>query len=152
MTKFEPNLSPYNQLRKSSLPQRWPPHKFKASQIFPQSKTSMHSRKTIHQTVTFPQSQAKHPKVHLLKLKMSVPRTTSNKDCDVECGHCEGKHGSFRKSHCPVYGKIWSRCGKQNHFVSKCKSYGKKSHPGANVREFEIEMLCVYTSSLSSEK
>ena len=83
---------------------------------------------------------------------MSAPRTTSNKDCAVECSHCGGKRGSFRKSHCPAYGKICSRCGRQNHLASKCKSYGQKSRPDANVREFEIGMLHVYTSSLSSKK
>ena len=86
------------------------------------------------------------------KAKTSAPRTTGNKDPAVECGHCGGKHGSYRKLHFSAYGKTCSRCGKQNHFAYKCKGYGQRSRPGANVREFEIGMLLVYTSSTSSEK
>ena len=56
---------------------------------------------------------------HSTKAKTSAPRTTGNKDPAVECGNCRGKHGSYRKVHCPAYGKTCTRCGKQNHFAHK---------------------------------
>ena len=97
-------------------------------------------------------SQSKQHKGHSTNAKTPAPRTTGNKDPAVECGHYGGKHDSYRKVHCPAYGKTFSRYGKQNHFAHKCKGYGQRSRPGANVREFQIGILRVYTSSTSSEK
>ena len=70
----------------------------------------------------------------------------------VEGGCCVGKYGSYRKDCCPAYGKICNRCGKQNHFATKCKSAGQGSRPDANVHEFEIGTLRVCTTSTSNKE
>ena len=79
------------------------------------------------------------------------PLETRNLPSVVEnMAHIESNE--YRKVHCPAYGKTCSHCGKQNHLAHKCQGYGQRSRPSANVREFEIGMLRVHTSSTSSEK
>ena len=50
------------------------------------------------------------------------------------CKFCGNKH-YFRKDKCPAYGKTCSKCGKDNHFASKCPVTGKmKSHEKSGAR------------------
>ena len=56
--------------------------------------------------------------VHKVK---SHGKTVKPEHTDVECRYC-GKQHARDKHKCPAYGKVCTRCGKENHFAKMCKS------------------------------
>lgn len=67
-----------------------------------------------------------------------------------ECWNCGRKHEYHNKELCPAYGKTCHKCGKPNHFASKCRS--KENPPaihGIDENEiFEVSALALDDSQL----
>lgn len=62
----------------------------------------------------------KEEAVHALQAKRNPKRDTRQRPNIPECNYC-GKEHERSKEKCPAYGQRCKRCGKENHFASKCR-------------------------------
>ena len=69
---------------------------------------------------------ASEDSVNAVQAKQPYRRSRSVMPKARECWYCGKTHEFGNKLDCPAYGKIYSKCGKRNHFSAKCRD-GKMS-------------------------